>query len=288
MVSTYFYRTLQKIFKQNSNESAYLDAQPNNRSDPPWLKKDIIEKYTDQLESTNGPVVYKNGEVLEYKANMELLIQHKIPCVIITKFDALKFVNFIPNGLGCYYGYGYVLTALHVVKPPRFGKSKILIAFPTEDFILVYKADFNQSCNTDADRDLAFVKLRGNTHPLGDGLHNQIANMNVNDNIYFHTRALNGNFQKQEGEVYKKMTKPDMFAISVAGKPGDSGSPIFNSKHELVAIYRGGFQNSEFGHCSKIPQNFTPWVQSLRLSSYFLHKWQLFLCFLSKIGDEPL
>lgn len=86
--------------------------------------------------------------------------------------------NLILNGLGCYYGYGYVLTALHVVKDPRLGKSKILIVFPTEDFTLVYKADFNQFCNTDTKQDLAFVTLIDNTHPFGDGLHNQIAKIN--------------------------------------------------------------------------------------------------------------
>ncbi|KAG7335554.1 hypothetical protein KOW79_000247 [Hemibagrus wyckioides] len=242
----------------------FLDAQPNNRSDPPWLREDIIEKCTDQLESTNGPVVYRNGEIVEYEDNMELLISQETPCIIITKFNE---GNFSSHGLGCYYGNGNVLTALHVVKEPNLKTSKILIAFPTEDFILVYRADLKFP-NTDTKRDLAFVKLLGNTHPPGDGLQNKIAEVNKNDRIYFYTRAPNGNFQKQEGKIcrpnssMRQQMGENEFVTSVAGNEGDSGSPVFNDKHELIGIYVKVFTHHsglEYGCFSEI-SNFLQWV----------------------------
>ncbi|XP_060727113.1 uncharacterized protein LOC132846411 [Tachysurus vachellii] len=236
--------------KQNMVHNA--DAQSNNSSDPLWLRNELIEEYSEKLESTNGPVVYKNEEILEYNADMELVIPKETPCIIIILTHDKQYIC---NGLGCYYGCGCVLTALHVVKDPHLG---ILIAFPTKDVKLIYTAEFTKFCNRDKARDLAFVKLLGNTSPLGDGLQNQIVKMDKNDSIYFYTRDPNCNFQKQVGKILHQF--PSSFEMSVAGNPGDSGSPVFNAKHELVGIYQGVKKKNGVA-CKTFPR-LTPWTQT--------------------------
>ncbi|XP_060727111.1 uncharacterized protein LOC132846409 [Tachysurus vachellii] len=257
------------------------DAQPNNSLDPLWLMNEMIEEYSKRLESTNSPVVYKNGEILEYNADMELVIPKETPCIIIIRHDK----KYILNGLGCYYGCDYALTALHVVNYLHLG---ILIAFPTKDVKLIYKAEFTKCCNRDKDRDQAYIKLLGNTSPLGDGLQNQIVEMDINDSIYFYTRDPNGNFQKQEGVILYQY--PSKFFMSVAGKPGDSGSPVFNSKHELIGIYHGVYK--DYGvTCNTFP-SLTPGVQTndrsltelLRdVMFHLLHKFKLVPSFFGKL-----
>ncbi|KAF4087549.1 hypothetical protein AMELA_G00071810, partial [Ameiurus melas] len=132
----------------------------DNSSYPLWLTREISEKCFNELKSTNGPVVYKSGEIKKYDPNMKQVDREArdSPCGIII-IDGEK----ITNGLGCYYGCGRVLTALHVVENARLEKADILIAFPNGKHALIYKAEFTNSCNTDTDRDQAFIKLLGDT-----------------------------------------------------------------------------------------------------------------------------
>ncbi|XP_053088887.1 uncharacterized protein LOC113534207 [Pangasianodon hypophthalmus] len=255
----------------------YLDAHNylfNIKSDPPWRTEDIMQKCLDRLESTNGPVVYKSGEIQEHGPSMGLVFPKQRPCKLIINTDTGKF---IPNGLGCYYGYGHVLTALHVIKDTGLEKCEILIAFTTGEIMLVYKAVFTKSCNSDTDRDLAFIKLLGDTSPLGDGLQNQIGKVNETESVYFYSSGPDGNFLKQEGKIcrpnlnMKAQMCTEEFIISVAGKPGDSGSPVYNTKGELIGIYRGIFTHPEceYGRCTKISPQFLPWIQTSYCSFTF-------------------
>lgn len=234
----------------------------DNSSYPPWRTGEIIEKCLYELKSTNGPVVYESGEIRKYDTSMRQEIRREIPCEIIIADCNIADIKKITHGCGCYYGYGHVLTALHVFE--GLEKFEILVAFPNEKQTLIYKAEFTKSCNTDTDRDQAFIKLLGDTSPLGDGLENQIAKASENESVYFYTLEPDGNFQKQEGKILhpnSNMTEQmitDEFITSVAGIPGDSGSPVYNTKHELIGIYRGIFTCC----CSRIfPQ--LPWVQTL-------------------------
>ncbi|MCI4374256.1 hypothetical protein PGIGA_G00004400 [Pangasianodon gigas] len=229
-----------------------------------WNENSIIQKCLKFFELTNGPIIYKNGEVHEYVPNMELTITKETLCIILI-IDYPK--NRITNGLGCYYGYGHVLTALHVIEDVY--NSEMLIFFSTGDTLLIYKSVFTKSCNTNVDQDQGFIKLLGNTSPLGDGLQNQIGKMNENENVYFYTSTPDGNFQKQEGKILrpnlnmKAQMCTEAFVISVAGKPGDSGSPVYNAKGELIGLYQGSFTCPgipEYGHCSGISSRFLPWV----------------------------
>ncbi|MCJ8728407.1 hypothetical protein PDJAM_G00004160 [Pangasius djambal] len=246
----------------------YLDAHNylfNIKSDPPWRTEDIMQKCLDRLESTNGPVVYKSGEIQEYDPSMDLVIPKERPCKIEIRNYTKKSIT---DGLGCYFGYGHVLTALHVIKNTGLGKCKILIAFTTGEIMLVYKAVFTKYCNIDTDRDLAFIKLLGNTSPLGDGL--QIGKASETESVYFYSVAPDGNFLKREGKIchpnlnMKAQMCTDEFIVSVAGKPGDSGSPVYNTKGELIGIYRGIFTHPEceYGRCSGISPQFIPWSQT--------------------------
>lgn len=125
---------------------------------------------------------------------------------------------------------------------------------------LIYKACFTKSCNTDLNRDQAFIKLFGDTTPLEPGLQNHIGNINDTDKGYFYTSTHDGNFQKQEGKIVCSKQCTDAFLISVAGKPGDSGSPVYNAKDKMIGIYRGVMTESKYGIGSAISQQFLPWV----------------------------
>ncbi|KAF4087550.1 hypothetical protein AMELA_G00071820 [Ameiurus melas] len=133
--------------------------------------REISEKCFYELKSTNGRVVYESGEIRKYDLSMKQVDREARdrPCGIIIT-DGEK----ITNGLGCYYGCGRVLTTLHV-ENTRLENADVLIAFPNGKHALIYKAEFTNSCNTDTDRDQAFIKLLGDTSPLCDGLQNQIS-----------------------------------------------------------------------------------------------------------------
>ncbi|XP_053091770.1 uncharacterized protein LOC117595685 [Pangasianodon hypophthalmus] len=255
----------------------YLNAHNylfNIKSDPPWRTEDIMQKCLDRLESTNGPVVYKSGEIQEYGPSMGLVFPKERPCKIEIRNYTEKSIT---DGLGCYYGYGHVLTALHVIKDTGPGKCKILIAFTTGEIMLVYKADFTESFNIGTDRDLAFIKLLGDTSPLGDGLQNQIGKVSETESVDIYPLGPDGNFLKKKGKIcypnlsMKAQMYTEEFIISVAGKPGDSGSPVYNTKGELIGIYRGIFTHPEceYGRCSKISPQFLLWIQTSYCSFTF-------------------
>lgn len=225
-----------------------------------------MEKCLDTLEPIADPVVVIPKEML---------------CII----EIINCNNQKVNGLGCYYGYGYVLTALHVIEKAGPGEHKIGVTFTSGKSTVFYNAVYNQSCNFDKDKDQAFIKLLSDTRLLCDGLQNQIGK--VGETVYFYTLTNNGNFKQLEGKICRptKDMKAEMcteeYVISVAGKFGDSGSPVYNANNELIGIYRGSFTciNSpevEYGRFTKISPHFIPWRQK---NSFFYH---LYLYFLQK------
>lgn len=70
-----------------------------------YLTGEFLEKF----KYSNGPIVYRNNSIEEYDA--QFMITEKQPCFIEVITSKL-----ITRGLGCYFGYGYVLTALHVIE----------------------------------------------------------------------------------------------------------------------------------------------------------------------------
>ncbi|XP_046702591.1 uncharacterized protein LOC124384085 [Silurus meridionalis] len=237
----------------------------------PWCWDDFLEQCFNILKSTNGPVFYENRELKNYDASKKLLIPKETQCIIEIRNYKQKSIK---NGCGCYYGYGHVLTALHVVEDANPYHSNMLAIFKTEEVVLVYKAKFEDSCNRDKAKDQAFIKLYGDTTPLGEGLHNQVGKTNKNG-VFFRTVDADGNFRKREGQIcrpnsnIRKQMCPGEFIMNVAGEAGDSGSPVFNTTTgELIGVYRGVFTSHEknnkkthFGRYTEISPNFSPWRQ---------------------------
>lgn len=226
------------------------------------LKSRMLIQCLEQFELCNGPIITTNSSIQGYDFDSTIFTTRKIPCLL----EILDFeTKTVTHGLGCYYGYGHVLTALHVIKDAA--NSEILCIFSTEHNELIYKACFTKSCNTDPERDQAFIKLLGNTTPLGHGLHDEIGHINTNENVHFYTKTPDGNFQKLEGKIVHPNTSlqaqmcSDEFVMSVAGKPGDSGSPVYNAKDELIGIYQGLFTcDGRPGYGSKVSPQFLPWI----------------------------
>ncbi|KAF4087548.1 hypothetical protein AMELA_G00071800 [Ameiurus melas] len=249
----------------------------------PSFKKKFFQKCLNKLNSMDGPVVYESGEIKIYDPSMRQEIRREIPCKIIIYNGKI-----IIRGLGCYYGCGYVLTALHVVKPLE--NVEILVAFPNGKCTLIYKAEFRESCNTDTDRDQTCIKLLGDISPLGDGLQNQVGEANESKSVYFYRKKRiffidifpGGKFKKQDGKILEErsiyrsifycLLHPlchrkqgevldetlDVFFISIVGEHGDSGSPVYNAKGELIGIYRGKHSDNGYGVCSRISPRFKP------------------------------
>lgn len=212
---------------------------------PPWRRKKFIQKCLNELNSRDGPVVYKSGGIQKFDPSMTQEIRREIPCKIsITDGKQLK------RGLGCYYGCGYVLTAFHVFK--GLENCDIFVTFPNGKHTLIYKAKFPVSCNTD--RDLAYIALRGDCIPLGDGLQNQAGEANENESIYFYTQTPGGNVQKQKGKI--TVETYNNFLLSVAGEEGDSGSPVYKATGELIGIYGGLYEENGPGVCRIINPHF--------------------------------
>lgn len=226
-----------------------------------------IDELEKCFESTNGPVVRQSKKKYQaFVPSMQLVIPMKIPCkIFICNKNTLKL-----NGLGCYYGSDKVLTALHVVEDLE--KSQIFVIFTCGKIELIYKATFN---NKYPDRDLAFIKLLDGTNLLG--LENDIGETEeTNEVVYFYSLDSDGNFQKKEGQICRP--NPSMraqmctgeFVMSAVGKPGDSGSPVYNDKDELIGIYRGAFThpNVSYGRCIKISDLQTPDSHLIDMNSF--------------------
>lgn len=205
-----------------------------------------------QFESS--PVVCKNDNISEYSSDLELTIKMKTPCYLIVENN---------HGLGHYFGNGYVITAFHVVCNYA-ADTKMYCIFPAENMFLIYSACFTQSCNVDRVRDQAFIRLFGDTTPLGDGIQNRISEIAEMEKIYFYTSTQEKKFQKQKGEILS-LSGTDAFIMSVVGKPGDSGSAVYNGKGEVIGIYLGSLKGANvpenrYGFCSRISPQFLPWV----------------------------
>lgn len=211
-----------------------------------------MERSLSKRQFASSPVVYRNHNISQYSSDLELRIKMKTPC----------FLNAGTSwGLGHYLGNGYVVTAFHVVCNYA-SDTDILCIFPAESMFLIYSACFTQSCNVDRVRDQAFIRLLGDTTPLGDGIQSKISEIDEGEKIYFYTSTQEKKFQKQEGEILS-LSGTDMFIMSVVGQPGDSGSAVYNAKGEVIGIYLGSFKGAKvpenrFGICSKISPQFLP------------------------------
>lgn len=225
------------------------------------------EKCLDRLKSTNGPITCPISEEIKvHEPNIDLVTER--PCIIRIRNNTKKSIT---EGLGCYYGYGCVLMALHVIERAGQGDCDFLVAFTFRELMLVYKAEINESFKFYKDKDQAFIKLLGDTRPLGDGLQNGVGKVSGNGIVYFYTLEPDGNFQKREGKIcrpnrnMKAKMSTDECVMSVAGKAGDSGSPVYNAEDELIGIYTGSFSNlssiqHEYGRFTKIPPQSFPWI----------------------------
>lgn len=206
---------------------------------------------------------YQNGTFTEHIPK-DLGLEKEIPCIILI----YNRPGSVTSGLGCFYGNGHVLTALHVLEDHN--GSEIYVIFTTSAGYLVFKCEFTKNCNTYPDRDQAFLKLLGNTKPLGAGLQNQRGHDYKQGFVYFFILTESGKFQKQECRIkqpnsdMKRRMIPSEFITSKAGRPGDSGSPVFcNGK--WIGVYFGSFHNESatFGRCSEMCPVINPWASPI-------------------------
>lgn len=203
-----------------------------------------IDELEKCFKSTNGPVVHQSRKYQTFVPSMQLVTPMKTPCkIFICTKNTLKL-----NGLGCYYGNDKVLTALHVFEDLE--KLKIFVYFTNGEIELIYKAILIIKY---PDRDLAVIELFGDTSRLG--LENHIAETaETGGGVYFYSLDSDGNFQKKEGQTcrpYSSMRAQmctDEFVMSAVGKAGDSGSPVYNDKDELIGIYRGVFTHPKVSY----------------------------------------
>lgn len=223
------------------------------------IDTNIIESMTTNhsksLESwqrdAEGPFIVKNRKVTQYNRDMKLELPPELPCRIFNQ----NLGNIHQHGLGCYFGNSHVLTAYHVIKDTY--RSKINVVFYTTDSFLIYSAEFNRFCRIYPKRDLGTIKLIGDTSPLGEGLFNRVSEVHKDNNVYFYTINDMDRFQKLEGKVIdpRRLTaQGDICTVSVAGREGDSGSPVY-SNGRLVGVYCGILRHTQQGYFSKLIQN---------------------------------
>lgn len=206
-----------------------------------WEKKKE-EKLVDcfKKNSTSDPLVVENGEIMPCN---RYLTKQRVCLILVWSADIDKGLK--SRGLGFYYGYGYVVTAKHVLENDYCHENdNIYILFSASENILIYKA---QNHHKLLKYDVAAIGLQGCLDPL-QNIKVEIGRLCKNDELHFdilESGCLKRKHCKIEipyTNILNQMSSEE-FIISKAGKEGDSGTPIFSSSGTCVGIYIGAFDS---------------------------------------------
>ncbi|XP_039504127.1 uncharacterized protein LOC120460429 [Pimephales promelas] len=225
----------------------------------------------EKLESTPGPLLIKNGKIMP---NNNVKFKKQPSCfILIWPSDEKSEISY---GQGIYYGQNLIMTAKHVLGNNYLKKFKIYVLFfPTFEsskmhnfeYCLIYKC-YNTlppfPNRYFVNQDIALIKLQG----CSDTLENiKLGKLHKDDYVYFNILE-SGQFVRKRSEIknpnsdMKKQMSANEFVISIAGKDGDSGTPILSKNGMCVGIYIGAFKakNSlkplEYGRALQFDRNF--------------------------------
>ncbi len=244
----------------SSNSSSHEDdvqslncSITNERFTVPCMSSSNVEACIEMLKSHPGPLLFRNGEIVrqsEIKNWKEYRLTREPVCLII-----LKGENKIKSCHGVYLGNNYTLTACHTFAYARLYDAYVF--FPTTDFVLIYEAELPKEQHMFDDKDQCLVKLLGQTDVLGKGLRDRICAPGKYEDLYFYTFDSQGNLQMHtckditDSSGMNEKSQGNGLLMSTAGRPGESGNPVFSLRSKIcVAIYRG-ITNSKKGCASK-------------------------------------
>lgn len=219
----------------------------------PGMVNSDVERCIDKLKLSSGPILFTKGTLIT-QSNAELNDCTKLHlttepiCWIKLKH---RYANKIKSCCGVYWGSGYILTACHTFE--YASSFDIYVFFPTKSFTLVYEALLPNEDHMFSDRDQCLFNVLGNTSPLGKGVCVRTDQLRMNEELYFYTVRRCGDLQMHKCKhiTQSSIRNENLFLMSRAGQPGESGNPIFSSMtNKCVGIYRGPAHS--YGCASKI------------------------------------
>ncbi|MGL6007748.1 hypothetical protein [Aeromonas sobria] len=207
----------------------------------PCMSTSDVKQCIDVLTSSQGPLLFINGNVIrqpraEFRNWNKLQLTQEPICWIKLRHQNKTVMK---SCYGVYWGNGYILTAGHTFENASF--FDVYVFFPTKGFTLVYEASLPKEHHMFNDRDQCLVHVLGDTTALGSGVCEHIGQLHMNEELYFYTIRGKGNFHMHECKhIDQSSGMTNMFLMSKAGQPGESGNPIYSSiSNKCVGIYRG-------------------------------------------------
>ncbi len=208
----------------------------------PCMSSSDVDACIEMLKSHPGPLLFRNGEIVRWSEITnwnEFRLTRETVCLI-----KLKRENNIKSCYGVYLGNDYTLTARHTFEYARLYDAYVF--FPTTDFVLIYEAEHPKEQHMFHDKDQCLVKLLGQTDVLGKGLLDRICAPGKNEDLYFYTFDSQGNLQMHtckditDSSGMNEKSQRNKLLMSTAGRPGESGNPVFSLRSKkCVGIYTG-------------------------------------------------
>ncbi|KAG5262908.1 hypothetical protein AALO_G00280340 [Alosa alosa] len=208
------------------------------------------------MSSSNANcLIYMNNEIQIYDPKMKKkLVSHPI-CLLYSSED---------SGHGFYIREKAIMTSDHVFKKNR-RPDVISCFFPSDDFVLIFKID-SESYQSYPEADIGILHFDADPSPLGVGLYDKmyLGPPAPGIDIYFTTfdESNLGAPIKHHGTIIPVTDSQELleneFLMNTHGKPGDSGSPIFDQKGRCAGLYRGilcGNGRGVYLNCSLQPQS---------------------------------
>lgn len=204
----------------------------------PCMSSCQVEKCIELLQTQTGPLLFRNGQIIrqsEVTDWNQLSLAREPVCLI-----KLKREKTIKSCYGVYLGNDYILTALHTFQYAC--PYDAYVFFPTKSFVLIYEAKLVQERHMFSDKDQCLVKLLGQTDVFGKGLQDRFGTPDASDALYFYTFDVKGHLQTHTCKVdtgsstRSQKSQRNEFLMSTAGKPGESGNPIFSLRSRNCLI----------------------------------------------------